>query len=294
MKTIKKVIFLAGLCCALTVSGCSSQKEEQISKPSIEGLKQLGEVHIVSREEGSGTRSTFAELADFLKNDEDKPDLTSSDAQIADNAEAVIAIVADDASAIGYISLGAMENTDNIKPLAIDGKKPGAGEKAYPLQRTFYLAYSGKLSEAEQDFLTYIHGAGQEIVAGSYTPVAKSSSFLSSKAEGEISVGGSTSVAPLMEELAEGYMAYNPNAVITMEPSDSTDGLTKAMEGTWDIGMSSRDLKDYEKELLDYEAIAEDEIVVIVNANNPMEDISLEALKKIFTGEIKNWEELNQ
>lgn len=89
MKTIKKIMFLAGLCCALTVSGCSSQKEEQISKPSIEGLKQLGEVHIVSREVGSGTRSTFAELVDFLKNDEGKPDLTASEAQIADNAVAV-------------------------------------------------------------------------------------------------------------------------------------------------------------------------------------------------------------
>lgn len=294
MKTVKKIMILASIFCVLIVSGCGSQKEAEMSKQFTEGLDQLGEIHIVSREEGSGTRSTFAEMVDFQKNDEGRTDLTSPEAQIADNAEAVMDVVENDASAIGYISLGALENAGNIKALAINGKRAGAGEKAYPLQRTFYLAYSGKLSAAEQDFLTYIHGEGQEIVAGSYTPVAKSSSFLSGKPEGEITVGGSTSVAPLMEALAEGYMARNPNVVITVEASDSTDGLTKAMEGTFDIGMSSRDLKDYEKELLDYEAIAEDEIAVIVNADNPLEDISLETLKRIFTGEIQSWEELNQ
>lgn len=294
MKIVRKIMILASIFSVLIVSGCGSQKEAETSKTFTEGLGQLGEIHIVSREEGSGTRSTFAELADFQKNDEGRPDLTSPEAQIADNAEAVMDVVENDASAIGYVSLGALENAENIKSLVINGKKAGAGEKAYPLRRTFYLAYSGKLSDAEQDFLTYIHSAGQEIVAGSYTPVAKSGSFLSGKPEGEITVGGSTSVAPLMEALAEGYMVCNPNAVITVEASDSTDGLTKAMEGAFDIGMSSRDLKDYEKELLDYEAIAEDEIAVIVNADNPLEDISLETLKRIFTGEIQSWKELNQ
>ena len=101
-------------------------------------------------------------------------------------------------------------------------------------------------------------------------------------------------MTPLMEELAKDYMSYNPNVVITVEASDSTDGLTKAMEGTFDIGMSSRDLKDYEQELLNYEAIAEDEIAVIVNSDNPLEDISMETLKRIFTGEMQSWEELNQ
>ncbi len=294
MKIVRRIMILTGIFSVLIVSGCGSQKEAETSKQFTEGLDQLGKIHIVSREEGSGTRSTFAELADFQKNDEGRTDLTSADAQIADNAEAVMAVAENDVSAIGYVSLGALKNAENIKTLAINGKKVGEGEKTYPLQRTFYLAYSGKLSEPEQDFLTYIHGAGQEIVAESYTPVAKNSSFLSGKQKGHITVGGSTSVTPLMEELAKDYMTYNPNVVITVEASDSTDGLTKAMEGTFDIGMSSRDLKDYEQELLNYEAIAEDEIAVIVNADNPLEDISLENLKRIFTGEIQSWEELNQ
>lgn len=124
--------------------------------------------------------------------------------------------------------------------------------------------------------------------------MAKSSSFLSNKATGEITIEGSTSVAPLMEKLAEAYEQINTNAKITVTATDSSKGLTKAMSGECDFGMSSRNLKDYEKELLDYETIARDNIVVIVEGNNPLDDITLEALKLIYTGELRNWNDLNQ
>ncbi|MGN1031106.1 MAG: substrate-binding domain-containing protein [Butyricicoccaceae bacterium] len=291
MKAGKKLVALLMVSALLGIAGCSGGGTAQSSQP-VEGLDRLGEIQVIAREEGSGTRSTFAQLADFV-GDTDKPDLTREDAQIADNAEEVIAAVEKDPSAIGYVSMGALDGTDSVKALSINGTAPNQNHGSYALGRSFYLAYSGKLSELELDFLTYVTGAGQEIVGQSYLPVAKSSTFLSGKQSGSIRICGSTSVGPLMEQLAEEYQKRNPNAEITVEQTDSTDGLTQAMSGACDFGMSSRELKDYETELLDYETIAKDDIVVIVNAENPLNDISLESLKRIYTGETKAWDELN-
>ena len=162
------------------------------------------------------------------------------------------------------------------------------------LERNFYLAYSGRLSELETDFLTYIQSAGQEIVGENYETVKKTTTFLSGKPEGSIKIGGSSSMAELIQELADAYSEINPNAVIEIIVTDSTNGLTGAMSGLYDLGMASRDLKDYEKELLESVMIASDEIAVIVNADNPLEEITAEDLKGIYTGEITKWQELNQ
>ena len=262
----------------------------------VEGLKELGTICVISREDGSGTRSTFAGLAGFQTegNDvADQLDLTTEDALIANDAEGVIRDVSTNKSAIGYVSKGALSDNENVKSLKVEGHTPEESEK-YPLSRDFYLAYSGTLSDLERDFLTYVHGAGQEIVGKDYDTVAKSSSFLSNQAKGKITIEGSTSVAPLMEQLAEAYEKINLNATVTVTATDSTKGLTQAMAGKCDFGMSSRNLKDYEKELLDYESIARDNIVVIVEKNNPLDDISLDELKEVYTGEMKTWDELNQ
>lgn len=292
---MKRMPFLMLLVLMILVSGgCSSNEQNAGQGQKTEGLDQLNEIQVISREEGSGTRSAFAELAGFAGNDESKPDLTTDKAQIAENAEEVCTLVRQNVSAIGYISMGTEIDSQSLKMLKVNGTEASMEAKAYPLSRTFYLAYCGQLNELEQDFLTYIHGAGQAIVSESFIPVAKSSSFLSNKEKGTIKIGGSTSVAPLMEKLAEKYMELNPNAKITVEATDSGDGLNRAMTGELDLGMSSRDLKDYEMELLDYEAIAEDNIAVIVNADNPLENITLDALKNIFTGEYVKWEELNR
>lgn len=77
-----------------------------------------------------------------------------------------------------------------------------------------------------------------------------------------------------------------------MKQTDSSDGIRQTMQGKCDLGMSSRDLKDNEKEILDYESIARDEIAVIVNKENPLEDISMEQLEKIYTGKITEWQKL--
>lgn len=294
MKSRKKPFLLAGICLLLLLSGCADTGQTGGQDTRTEGLEKLGSILVISREEGSGTRNAFAELSGFLENTEGKPDLTTERAQIAESTEAVLEMVGENESAIGYLSLGALPESESIKTIKVNGAEADLKEKSYPLSRNFYLAYSGTLSELEQDFLTYVHGAGQALVEESYIPVAKSSTFLSNKEKGTITISGSTSVAPLMEKLAEAYMKINPNAEIIVEATDSTDGLTRAMSGEVNLGMASRELKDYESELLDYEAIARDNIAVIVNAKNPLENITLDSLKNIFTGEFEKWEDLNQ
>lgn len=270
-------------------TGCSKQAAD--TKQKVEGLDKLGQIGVISREEGSGTRGTFAQLAGFVQENTDK-DQTVKDAQIADDTASVLNMVGSDRSAIGYGSAGIMVSDSQVKVLSVGGVEPGKNNAGYPLSRSFYLVWSGKLNDVEDDFMRYIRGAGQEIVSQSYTAVGKQSSFLSLKPKGKITVTGSTSVGPLLECLAEEYMKLNPKAVITVKQTDSSDGIRQTMQGKCDLGMSSRDLKDNEKEILDYESIARDEIAVIVNKENPLEDISLEQLEKIYTGKIKEWQKL--
>ena len=177
--------------------------------------------------------------------------------------------------------------------LAVNGSKGEAGKGSYPLRRSFYLAYSGELNELEQDFLTYVTGAGQELVGRSFGAVAKADRFVSNQAAGELRIIGSTSVTPLISELAGAYERINPHAVIKVVSSDTSDGLIRAMRGECSFGMASRELKDYEKELLNYRLIANDDIVVIVNKDNPLTNITLEQLKGIYTGELAGWQELS-
>lgn len=270
-------------------TGCSKQAAD--TKQKVEGLDKLGQIGVISREEGSGTRGTFAQLAGFVQENTDK-DQTVKDAKIADDTTSVLNMVGSDRSAIGYGSAGIMVSDSQVKVLSVGGVEPGKNNAGYPLSRSFYLVWSGKLNDVEDDFMRYIRGAGQEIVSQSYTAVGKQSSFLSLKPKGKITVTGSTSVGPLLECLAEEYMKLNPKAVITVKQTDSSDGIRQTMQGKCDLGMSSRDLKDNEKEILDYESIARDEIAVIVNKENPLEDISLEQLEKIYTGKIKEWQKL--
>ena len=292
MKVSKKLAALFLISSMLGIAGCTGENTTP-AQQQVPGLDKLGEVSVISREEGSGTRDTFAQLAGFDQSSGDKPDLTREDAVIKKDAGEVIEAVKADKSAVGYVSKGALEEENGVKTLSINGIGVDTKNGNYPLSRSFYVVYSGELSELEQDFLTYVHGAGQEIVGKSYIPVAKSSTFLSNQVKGKIKITGSTSVAPLMEELAAAYMEINTNAIVTVIETDSTDGINKSMQGECDLGMSSRELKDYEKELLNYEMIATDDIAVIVNKENPLSDITTDLLKSIFVGDIKLWKEIN-
>lgn len=280
---------------ALLLGGCGMEEE---TLATVDGLDTLGNIQVVSREEGSGTRSSFAELVGFDESEEDgKSDATTDTAVIANDADEVIERVREDASAIGYISMGSISSLENEKVLAVDGVEgtlENVKENEYTLSRPFILAWSGELSELEQDFLTYVLGKGQEIVEQSYVAVKNSTTFLSGQEEGTVTIHGSSSVAPLIENLAAEYMQINTHAIIKVVISDSTTGLNDAMSGSCDLAMASRSLYEYEEELLEYKEIARDGIAVIVNGENPLTDVSTEELNKIFTGSVTDWNEINE
>ncbi|MGM9539451.1 substrate-binding domain-containing protein, partial [Anaerovibrio sp.] len=293
----RKLWLLAALLVAiLSLAGCGGQTggtSEVMSQEQMAGLKKLGDIQVIAREDGSGTRSTFAELAGFAGDGKGR-DMTREDALVADNASAVIGAVSSNASAIGYVSRGAVRHDDAVKVLRVNGFDVASARGSYPLRRGFYLAYSGSLNELEQDFLTYVNGAGQELVGVSFGAVGKADRFVSNQAAGELRIIGSTSVAPLMSELAVAYEQINSHAIVKVVASDTADGLTRTMRGECSFGMASRELKDYEKELLNYRLIANDDIVVIVNKSNPLNSITLEQLREIYTGSATSWQDLYQ
>lgn len=284
MKRRKIICRLIALVIVFAVmTGCSSDVNQPTSAGA--GLDKLGEIVVVSREVGSGTREIFVNNIGIYDS-ATGVDKTRSDAVVSVSSEDVIDVVGKNKSAIGYVSKGVLEKSisEQIHEVTVDGRSG--------LERSFYIAYSGQLSELEQDFITYVTGAGQEIVSRNYTAVKKRVSFLSSKPSGRIRIGGSSSVAGLMQELADDYMKKNPNASIEIVVTDSTEGLTGAMSGSYDLAMSSRDLKDYEQELLSYESIAKDEIKVIVHRENPLNNITSEDLKAIYIGFVQDWNDL--
>lgn len=163
----------------------------------------------------------------------------------------------------------------------------------YALCRDYYVAYKGKLNSVEQDFLRYIMSAGQKEVDKICVGKKKAATFLSDKSEGTISIEGSSSVAPIMEKLIAGYASYNPKATITLKTTDSSDGLNAAIRGDCDLAMSSRALKDYEKELLAYEVIGSDAIAIVLQKNNPITDLSTKQIRDIYNEKYPKWSAIN-
>ncbi|MEE0956418.1 MAG: substrate-binding domain-containing protein [Eubacterium sp.] len=264
----------AVLLCSVLAAGCSGS-----STGNIEGLDKLGAIHAVTREKDSGTRASFDDLTGIT--------VEAEDITVAESTEDMLAAVSD-SSSIGYLTSQAV--TDDVKALQVNGKS--VDDKSYPLTRQLYLCYKGELSDVEKEFITYVTGKGQEIVAEEFEAVGKADTFLSLKPSGSILIGGSSSEAPVMEELAKAYMELNPNASITVETTDSGTGISNALEGTYDLGMSSRKPKSYEKDLLTFETIARDRIAVITGKDNPLDNITAAQLKKIYTGELTDWADL--
>jgi phosphate ABC transporter substrate-binding protein, phoT family (TC 3.A.1.7.1) len=253
-------------------------------------------ISVVTREEGSGTRDAFTELTGVLVKDGDnKTDNTTTSAVTINSTEAVITNVKDNEAAIGYISLGSLNDT--VKALKIGGAEATADNVKsgnYAVSRPFNIAYKGELSEAAQDFVDYIMSSdGQKIVSDNgYVTVSENAAYSGKKPSGKISVAGSSSVSPVMEKLAEAYQKVNTNAKVEIQTSDSSAGMQSAMGGTCDIGMASRDLKDEEKSALKVETIAKDGIAVIVNNANTCDDLTLDQVKSIYTGETTVWSDI--
>ncbi len=255
-----------------------------------------GPITVISREEGSGTRGAFVELMGV---ETDEGDMTTVDAEIANSTSLVQSTVAGNPNAIGYISLGSYD-ASAVKALKVDGVEVSvdtikAGE--YAVSRPFVVCYKEEnLSELGKDFVSYIMSAeGQQILSdeGYIAADDAAASYTASGLSGNLSVNGSTSVGPVMEVLAEAYKALNPDVVIDVQQTGSGTGITAAIDGSCEIGMSSRALKDEEvAEGLTPVTIALDGIAVIVNQANTVEDLTAEQIRQIYTGEITDWSQL--
>ena len=278
-----------------TSSEASEESSEaESSEESTEGGAASGPITVVSREDGSGTRGAFVELIGV--EDEEGNDMTTVDAEISNSTEVVIQSVAGNTGAIGYISLGSLDDT--VKGVKIDGVEPTAENienGSYTVSRPFNVATKGELTnEAAQDFMNYIMSEeGQAIVAEDYIPVADVEAFESNGASGSVTISGSSSVSPLMQKLIEGYNAVNPSVDIELQTSDSTTGMTDAINGMSDIGMASRELKQEELDAgLVNTVIATDGIAIIVNNESPIEDLTTEQVRDIYLGNVTDWSEV--
>lgn len=209
--------------------------------------------------------------------------------------EKVLKKVEEDKNAVGYVAYSSATDT-NGKILQINGVLPSEktiDNNSYPLCRDYYLAYNGELTDVEQDFLTYVKSKGQDIVKQYCIQADSTTTFLSDKSEGKILIEGSTSMEPMVKALADDYQKQNPNAEIEVKATDSSRGITAVISGECDFAMSSRELKDYEAELLETKVIGKDAIAIVINEENPLENLTIKQLTGLYNGTYKNWDDLS-
>lgn len=285
---VKKLVGIAVSACVI-FSAFTSCTEEKWNKNSS--------INVLSREDGSGTRGAFIELFGVEKKNAQgkKVDYTTDEASITNSTAVMLTTVAGNKYAIGYVSLGSLSSS--VKAVKIDGVSAtvdNINNGSYKIARPFNVAVRNNLSNAAQDFLNYILSSdGQNIIAANkYIKVPAANSYKASGISGKIVVAGSSSVSPVMEKLIEAYKSLNPSVQIELQTSDSTTGVINAIDGTCDIGMASRALKDSEKEKGVREVtIAIDGIAVIINNDNPVESLKKSDVEGIFTGKINSWSE---
>ena len=257
------------------------------------------QIDVISREDGSGTRGAFIEIFGIEKKNAEgkKIDYTTEEAAITNSTAVMLSSVAGDKYAIGYVSLGSLNNS--VKALQIDGAEASVeniNNGSYKISRPFNIAVKDNLSEVATDFVNYIlSDEGQNVIAANkYIKVKTSGSFQTKAPKGKVVVAGSSSVSPVMEKLIEAYKKINPNATLELQTSDSTTGVTNAINGTCDIGMASRSLKSSEKEKgVNEVTIAIDGIAVIVNQENPTVGLTKAQVESIFTGKVEKWNKIN-
>lgn len=305
MKKIAAAVMMVSMV-AVTAVGCGSSNgtdtkgADANQSDATSDWDETSDVTIVSREDGSGTRGAFIELFGIEEKQDDgtKVDMTTTDAQITNNTSVMLTTVADNEYAIGYVSLGSLN--DSVKALKIGGAEATAENienGSYKVSRPFNIAVKKDLNnKVAKDFMSFIMSTeGQKVVADEkYIAVADVKDYAGTKPSGSCVVGGSSSVSPLMEKLIEAYKAVNPNASIELQTSDSTTGMTSTIEGSYDIGMASRELKDEEAAELEPTVIATDGIAVIVNNANPLDELSADQVKDIYVGNVSTWDEITK
>lgn len=297
---LSKKSILGSFIAMAMLAGCSSTPAASTGASDASGsdFDSSNDITVISRESGSGTRGAFIELTGVEeKQGDQKVDMTTDDAQVVNSTSVVLTTVETDPYAIGYVSLGTLNN--KVKAVKVDGAEATADAiKAgqYKLSRPFNIATKGEATnEVVKDFMAYILSTeGQEIVTDNgYIALDDTKAFEGTQPSGNIVVGGSSSVSPLMEKLIEAYSKVNPNASIDLQTSDSTTGMTSCAEGSYDIGMASRELKQEELDSgLKNTVIATDGIAVIVNKENPTDELSSDAIKSIYTGDTTTWNEV--
>lgn len=283
----------------LGVAGCAGGNGAAAtggSDGSSASTSPSGQISVYSREDGSGTRGAFIELFGIEEKDAngDKVDMTTPSAAITNSTSVMMTSVSGDENGIGYISLGSLNDT--VKALSIDGAEATAenvknGE--YKVSRPFNIVTKDGVSDVAQDFIDYIMSAeGQKVVEdnGCISVADSAGSYTASGTTGKIVIAGSSSVTPVMEKLSEAYKALNPDVTIEVNQSDSTTGVNMAAEGTCDIGMVSRELKDSESNVK-ATVIAQDGIAVIVNPGSSLDNLTSDQVKGIYTGELTTWED---
>lgn len=300
MKKFIAVLSVVGMVAAMA-AGCggnSDSKSSADASGSASDWDSSTDITIVSREDGSGTRGAFIELFGVEeKNDAgEKVDMTTEEAQITNSTSVMLTTVAGDEYAIGYVSLGSLD--DSVKAVKIDGAEATADNIKsgdYKVSRPFNVATKkGQDNEVAKDFLNFILSKeGQDVVSKEgYIAQDDAQAFEGTQPSGKLVVGGSSSVSPVMEKLIEAYKAVNPNADIELQTTDSTTGMTSTIDGSYDIGMASRELKDEEAAELDSTVIATDGIAVIVNNANPTDELTSDQVKAIYTGDALTWDEV--
>lgn len=296
-----KRIVIAALAAAMTMSviaGCGDSTEDangtantnKTSESTNDGsdFDTSKEIGVISREEGSGTRGAFEELFEVEE--------TTANAVITSSTAVMMTTVSGDPYSIGYISLGSLNNT--VKALKIDGVDAtveNVENDTYKVSRPFNIATKDGLSEAAQDFVDFIMSAdGQAVIEeNGYVSVSDAEAYSGTVSSGKVVIHGSSSVTPVMEKLQEAYNEKNPGVTVEVQQSDSSTGITDTIDGTCDIGMASRALKEEElAEGLTSTTIAMDGVAVIVNNDCPVDGLTSEQVNKIFTGEATVWSDV--
>ena len=288
---------LAALMTVFALAGCGADKGTD-SKGSGTGTG-TDAISVLTREEGSGTRGAFIELLGIEEKNADgkKVDKTIDTAETTNSTSVMITTVQGNKAAIGYISLGSLDKS-KVKALKVDGAEATtdnvkSGE--YKVSRPFNIATKGDATGVASDFIKFILSAdGQAVVEkNGYISEGNTGAYKASGQKGKITIGGSSSVTPVMEKLKEAYVKLNPDVTVDVQQNDSSSGMKGAIDGIYDIGMASRDVKDSEKEAgLNSIKIALDGIAVIVNKNNTLDSITSEQIKNIYTGSLTKWSEI--
>ena len=288
---------VAGMAVGCGNSASSDSSDAASTKDSAEASADWdssSDITIVSREDGSGTRGAFTELLGIAVDDVDN---TIDTAEITNSTAVMLTTVSGNTNAIGYVSLGSLSS--DVKAVKVDGVEPSVEDiknGSYAVSRPFNIVTKAEVSDLAKDFITYIESSdGQAVIEdeGYISSNENAQPYTATNLNGTITIAGSTSVAPVMEVLADDYMKLNGGVTIEIQQTGSSAGITSTIEGVCDIGMASRELKDSEtSQGVSSQVIAIDGIAIIVNNNNTVDTLSAEQIKDIYTGAITTWSEV--